>query len=140
MRFGCCDKFLPTLAAALVLTTLASTAQAHGPYRGHVYYGGGWRDPWLAPLVVGATVGTAVYLSRSYPTPVVVTPPPVVYVNPPIYNAVTYSPYDPYASYTTTTTVSAPVPVAEAYYCREAGQYYPAVQTCASPWMLVRTP
>jgi hypothetical protein len=124
------------------MCTTAAAGATLGLYRGHVYYGGGWRDPWLAPLVVGATVGTAVYLSRSYPAPVVVSQPSVVYVNPPVYPSTTsavYTSYDPYAGFATTT-VSAPVPVAEAYYCREAGQYYPAVQTCPSPWMLVRTP
>lgn len=104
----------------------ANVAQAHGPYRGHWGY-----DPWFNSFVMGAAIGgTAVYLSRPYPpiptSTVVITQPPVVLVNPvPVYG-----------SYTT---ISAPVPLTEAYYCREAAQYYPAVQTCLSTWVLVRT-
>ena len=105
---------------------------AHGPYRGH--WGWGY-DPWFSSFVMGAAIGgTAVYLSRPYPPvpapTVFVTSPPVVVMNaPPVYTT--------YGSYTT---ISQPVPVVEAYYCREAAQYYPAVQTCPSTWMLVRTP
>ena len=75
--------------------------------------------------------GTAVYLSRPYPpiatSTVVISQPPVVVMNAP-------------QPYTTYTTISAPTPVVEAYYCREAAQYYPTVQTCPSTWVLVRTP
>lgn len=115
---------------ALLLVTSLGIAQAQ-PRFGPRPWGGGWRyDPWVAPLIVGATVGTAVYLSRPYApmtSTVVVTQPPAVVVNtlPSSYG---------YA----TTTIGAPVPVAEAYYCRESAQYYPAVQTCPSTWMLVR--
>ena len=118
------------LAGALAI---GGAALAHGPHRGH------WRyDPWVAPLVVGTAVGTAVYLSRPYPPApppaVVVTAPPLVIVNTPAPAAYAGTPIY------TTTTVSPPVPLVEAYYCREAAQYYPVVQTCPSPWMLIRTP
>lgn len=117
---------LVVLCGALAV---GGAAMAHGPHRGY------WRyDPWVAPLVIGTAVGTAVYLSRPYPPAppptVVVTSPPMVIVN---------TPSPAYATYTTTT-VSPPVPLVEAYYCREAAQYYPVVQTCPSPWMLIRTP
>ena len=79
-----------------------------------------------------AVAGTAVYLSRPYPpvppSTVVIAQPPMVVVNAPAAPV--------YGSYTT---VSPPMPVVEAYYCREAAQYYPAVQTCPSTWVLVRT-
>jgi hypothetical protein len=98
---------------SLALVGFFSAANAHGPYH---RWGGWYYDPWLAPVVFGATVGTAVYLSQPVvPSTVVVTSPPVV---------VAPVPAAP----------SAPVP---AYYCRESGQYFPAVQTCASPWLVV---
>lgn len=109
----------------------AVAAHAHGPYRGHWGY-----DPWFNSFVMGAAIGgSAVYLSRPYPVypspAVVISQPPVVVVNsPPVYGS--YS--------TTYTTISPPIPVSEAYYCREAAQYYPVVQTCPSTWVLVRTP
>lgn len=108
--------------AALCLGLLGSTAQAHGPYRGHWGY-----DPWLSSFIVGAAVGgSAVYWSRAYapmpPQTVIMMPQPVVVMQP-----------------TTYTTISAPMPLAEAYYCREANQYYPVVQTCPSTWIWVRT-
>jgi hypothetical protein len=31
-----------------------------------------------------------------------------------------------------------PAPV-ESYYCRDSGQYFPVVQTCTSPWLVVIT-
>lgn len=104
------------------------SAQAHGPYRGHWGY-----DPWFSSFVVGAAVGgTAVYLSRPYPP---APPPTVVIAQPPM--VVVNTPMAPvYGSYTV---ISPPMPVVEAYYCREAAQYYPTVQTCPSTWVLVRT-
>jgi hypothetical protein len=101
---------------ALALAGFLASACAHGPYRSYHRWGGWYYDPWLAPVVVGATVGTAVYLSQPVvPSTVVVTSPPVV---------VAPSPVEPSAS----------VP---AYYCRESGQYFPTVQTCVSPWLVV---
>ena len=127
-----CSLFFRSQARWVLLGALAmaGSALAHGPHRGY------WRhDPWIAPLVVGTAVGTAVYWSRSYPPApppaVIVTSPPVMIINTPSpVGAITYN----------TTTLSPPVPLAEAYYCREAEQYYPVVQTCPSPWMLIRTP
>lgn len=98
---------------AAALCALMPVAQAHGP---HGYYRGGYYDPWIAPLVFGATVGTAVYLSRPVvPSTVVISNPPVVVANP-----------APLAQ-----------PAPEAYFCRESGQYFPTVQTCPSPWLVV---
>ena len=124
------------LQRAWVLTSalaIGGAALAHGPHRGY------WRyDPWVAPLVVGTAIGKAVDLSRPYPPAppptVVVTPPPLVIVHTPA--TVAHAGYTAY----TTATVSPPVPLVEAYYCREATQYYPVVQTCPSPWMLIRNP
>lgn len=122
------------MLAMLACGLWSAAANAHGPYGPYGPYRGHWGyDPWFSSFVVGAAVGgTAVYLSRPYPPApvpaVVISQPPVVVVNSPV------SPV--YGSYTV---VSPPVPVVEAYYCREAAQYYPAVQTCPSTWVLVRT-
>lgn len=112
----------------LLLTLTVSMAQAHGPRGGYRH---GWGpDPWLGPVLVGtAMVGTSIYLSRAYPvapaSTVVITNPPVVVVNP-------ATPVVPAWS-----GVQAAAPVAEAYYCRESAQYFPVVQTCVSPWLVV---
>ena len=110
---------------ALVLGTLlavsASAALAHGPY-------GGYRgDYFWGPALVGtAMVGTSIYLSRPVqPSTVIVTSPPVVIVNSP---------------QPTTWVNGQQVPASvEAYYCREAGQYFPTVQTCPTPWLVVNS-
>jgi hypothetical protein len=112
----------------LLLMLTVSLAQAHGP-RGAYRHGWGY-DPWFGPMVVGtAMVGTSIYLSRSYPvappTTVIITSPPVVVGAPqpvPVWTGVQ---------------AAAPVPAVEAYYCRETAQYFPAVQTCVSPWLVV---
>ncbi len=109
---------------AAVLCAVLPLAQAHGPhgYRGY-YRWGGYYDPWLAPVVFGAAVGTAVYVSRPVvPSTVVITNPPVVVANPPV---------------VVETQTSVAQPIAEAYFCRESGLYFPAVQTCPSPWLVV---
>lgn len=120
-----------TLSLGLVLLLCFSAAQAHGPYRGGGYrHGGGWGyNGWWGPaLVGGAMVGTAVYLSRPYPdvpssTVIVNNPPYVVVTNPqPV--------YAPQAS-------GMPAAPVEAYFCQETRQYYPQVQTCVSPWLVV---
>lgn len=119
-------KYPRSLIALLLLLT-ASMSQAHGP-RGYRH---GWGpDPWLGPVLVGsAMVGTSIYLSRSYPvapaSTVVITNPPVVVVNP----ATTVTP--------AWSGVQAAAPASEAYYCRESAQYFPVVQTCVSPWLVV---
>lgn len=125
------SKTLPRWAFCLLFALGICSAQAHGP-RGYVgvHYGwGGYYDPWLAPAIVGtAIVGTTIYMSRPYgvvqPSTVYInTPPPAVIVSNPA-PAVQW--------------VAAPnAPVAEAYYCRETGQYFPVAQTCASPWLVV---
>jgi hypothetical protein len=112
----------------LLLMLTVSLAQAHGP-RGGYRHGWGY-DPWFGPMVVGtAMVGTSIYFSRSYPvTPpstVIITSPPVVVSAPqpvPVWTGVQ---------------AAAPVPAVEAYYCRETAQYFPTVQTCVSPWLVV---
>jgi hypothetical protein len=124
------------LWVVLALGVWSAAAQAHGPYGPYGPYGyrGHWGyDPWFNSFVMGAAIGgTAVYLSRPYPP---VPPPAVVISQTPV--VVVNAPATPvYGSYTV---VSPPVPVAEAYYCREAAQYYPTVQTCPSTWVLVRT-
>ena len=118
-----------TLALSLLLATTAGVAMAHGPhggYRGHtsVYYGGGSNYFWGPALVGGAIVGTSMYLSRPVqPSTVIITSPPTVVVtNPQPTQWVNSQP------------VQQPV---EAYYCRETGQYFPTVQTCVSPWLVV---
>jgi hypothetical protein len=112
----------------LLLMLTVSLAQAHGP-RGGYRHGWGY-DPWFGPMVVGtAMVGTSIYLSRSYPvTPaptVIITSPPVV-VNAP-------QPAPVWAG----VQAAAVAPVVESYYCRESGQFFPAAQTCVSPWLVV---
>lgn len=122
---------LRTLSLGLLLIACLPAANAHGP-RGYGYgYRHGWGpDPWLAPLVVGtAVVGTSIYLSRPVqPSTVIITSPPAVVVNgvpPPPNNWVTAAP--------------GPAPVAEAYFCRDSGQYFPMAQTCPTPWLVVNT-
>ena len=110
----------------LLLTLTVSLAQAHGP-RGGYRHGWGY-DPWFGQVVVGsAMIGTSLYLSRSYPvapaSTVIITSPPVVVTAPqpvPVW-----------------TGVQAAAPAVEAYYCRESAQYFPVVQTCVSPWLVV---
>lgn len=118
-----------TWSLGFLLVASACTAMAHGPYggyRGHVgvYYGGSNHHFWGPALVGGAIVGTSIYLSRPVqPSTVIITNPPAVVVTnpqPPLW--VNNQPL--------------PQPV-EAYYCRETGQYFPMVQTCVSPWLVV---
>lgn len=116
---------LRTFALAMVLATTAGASMAHGPHGG--YRGGYYRGAdyfWGPALVGGAIVGTSIYLSRPVqPSTVIITSPPAVVVsNPQPPQWVNSQP--------------APQPV-EAYYCRETGQYFPVVQTCVSPWMVV---
>jgi hypothetical protein len=118
-----------TLALSLLLAVTAGAVMAHGPhggYRGHtsVYYGGYGNNFWGPALVGSAIVGTSIYLSRPVqPSTVIITSPPTVVVtNPQPTQWVNGQP------------VQQPV---EAYYCRDAGQYFPVVQTCPTPWMVV---
>lgn len=118
-----------TLALSLLLAATTGIAMAHGPhggYRGHtsVYYGGYGNNFWGPALMGGAIVGTSIYLSRPVqPSTVIITSPPTVVMN---------------NSQPTQWVNSQPVqqPV-EAYYCRDSGQYFPVVQTCPTPWMVV---
>jgi hypothetical protein len=113
-----------TLALSLLLAVTAGAAMAHGPHGG--YRGGYYRGDyfWGPALVGGAIVGTSIYLSRPVQpsTVIVTTPPAVVVTNPQPTQWVNGQP------------VAQPV---EAYYCRETGQYFPVVQTCVSPWLVV---
>jgi hypothetical protein len=115
-------------ALGLLMLLSATMAQAYGPRGGHGYRHGGWGyDPWIAPLMFGAVVGSTMYFSRPYPavpgsTVIITNPPAVIMQNPPP------------ASWVQGGTVP---PSAEAYYCRETAQYFPVVQTCVSPWLVV---
>ena len=118
-----------TLALSLLLAATGGVAMAHGPHGGYrgsasVYYGGGTNYFWGPALVGGAIVGTSIYLSRPVqPSTVIITSPPTVVVTNP---------------QPTQWVNSQPVPQpVEAYYCRETGQYFPMVQTCVSPWLVV---
>ena len=113
----CLEVCMKAMWRSVVLTTaclVASSAWAHGPHGGYYRHGGG--DYFWGPVLFGtAVVGTTLYMSRPVqPSTVVITTPPVVVVP--------------------GTVAAQPV---EAYYCRESGQYFPAVQTCPSPWMVV---
>jgi hypothetical protein len=105
-----------SLVLGVLLLAGVSGAWAHGPYGHGGYYRHGGGDYFWGPLLFGtAVVGTTLYMSRPVqPSTVVITTPPAVVVPAPA--------------------VAQPV---EAYYCRESGQYFPAVQTCPSPWMVV---
>lgn len=110
---------LRVLGMGLLMVCVLPLSHAHGPRGYYGYRHGGWGpDPWLAPLIVGgAVVGSSIYWSRPYPpvppSTVIITSPPAVVVN------------------------TAPVPTTEAYYCRDSGQYFPMVQTCPTPWLVV---
>ena len=118
-----------TLALSLLLAATAGLAMAHGSYggyRGHssVYYGGYGNHFWGPALVGGAIVGTSIYLSRPVqPSTVIITNPPTVVVTSP----------QP-TQWVNSQPVQQPI---EAYFCRETGEYFPMVQTCVSPWLVV---
>ena len=112
-----------TLALGLLLAGAFSAASAHGPHGG---YRGGYRGDyfWGPALVGGAIVGSTIYLSRPVqPSTVIITSPPAVVVTNP----------QP-TQWVNGQSVQQPV---EAYYCRDSGQYFPVVQTCPTPWMVV---
>lgn len=118
-----------TWALSLLLAATVGVAMAHGPhggYRGYggVYYGASSGYFWGPALLSGAMVGTSIYLSRPVqPSTVIITSPPAVVVtNPQPTQWVNSQP------------VQQPL---EAYFCRETGQYFPMVQTCDSPWLVV---
>ena len=118
-----------TLALSLILAMTAGAAMAHGPYggyRGHGggYYRGGGGYYWGPAIVGTAMVGTSIYLSRPVqPSTVIITNPPAVMVSNP----------QP-AQWANGQPVQQPI---EAYFCRDSGQYFPVVQTCPTPWMVV---
>lgn len=118
-----------TLALSLLLAVTAGAAMAHGPnggYRGHGggYYRGGGQYFWGPALVGTAIVGSSIYLSRPVqPSTVIISSPPAVIMsNPQPTQWINGQP------------VQASV---EAYFCRDSGQYFPVVQTCPTPWMVV---
>jgi hypothetical protein len=115
------------LALGVLMLAAASAAMAHGPYGGYRAYGGGqYRGNylWGPALVGGAMVGTTIYLSRPMqPSTVIITSPPAVIMNNPAPT-----------QWMNGQPVQAPV---EAYYCSDYGQYFPVVQTCPTPWMVV---
>jgi hypothetical protein len=116
-----------TLALGVLLAATAGAAMAHGPYGGYRGHGGGYYRGdyfWGPALVGGAIVGTSIYLSRPVqPSTVIITSPPAVIMNNP----------QP-TQWVNGQPVQQPV---EAYYCRDSGQYFPVVQTCPTPWMVV---
>jgi hypothetical protein len=118
-----------TWALGLVLTLTAGAAFAHGPhgaYRGHSggYYRGGGDYFWGPALLGTAIVGTSIYLSRPVqPSTVIVTSPPAVMMS-----------NSPPTQWVNGQPVQQPI---EAYYCPDFGQYFPVVQTCPTPWMVV---
>ncbi len=116
------------LTLGLLLLACLPAAMARGPYGGYRggYYRGG--DYWLGPaLIGGAIVGTSIYLSRPVqPSTVIITSPPAVVVTTPV----------PATTWVNGQQMAAPV---ESYYCRDSGQYFPVVQTCTSPWLVVIT-
>ncbi|WP_333842928.1 hypothetical protein [Limnohabitans sp.] len=118
-----------TLTLSLLLAVTASSVMAHGPYsgyRGHGggYYRGGGQSFWGPALVGTAIVGTSIYLSRPVqPSTVIITSPPAVVMTSP----------QP-TQWVNGQPVQASI---EAYFCRNSGQYFPVVQTCPTPWMVV---
>jgi hypothetical protein len=114
------NRQLRWVVIGFALALGASLSHAHGPshYRGHSGGGG-----WVGPVLFGtAVMGTAIYMSRPVqPSPVVIVPPPAVVVTTP-------------APVNWVGVVPQPV---ESYYCRDSGQYFPTVQTCPTPWMVV---
>ena len=113
-----------TLVLGMLMAASVGVAMAHGPHGG--YRGGYYRGDyfWGPALVGGAIVGSSIYLSRPVqPSTVIITSPPAVIVNNP----------QP-TQWVNGQPVQAPV---EAYYCRDSGQYFPVVQTCPTPWMVV---
>jgi hypothetical protein len=118
-----------TLALSLLLAVTVSAAMAHGPnggYRGQGggYYRGGGQYFWGPALLGTAIVGSSIYLSRPVqPSTVIITSPPaVMMINPQPTQWINGQP------------VQASV---EAYFCRDSGQFFPVVQTCPTPWMVV---
>jgi hypothetical protein len=113
MKFACLWR--STVLGALLLASSCG-AWAHGPYGRGGYYRHGGGDYFWGPVLFGtAVVGTTLYMSRPVqPSTVIITAPPAVVMPAPA--------------------VAQP---AEAYYCRESGEYFPNVQTCPSPWMVV---
>lgn len=108
----------------VLLAAASCAAMAHGPYGGYrgSYYRGDYF--WGPAFVGGAIVGSTIYLSRPVqPSTVIITSPPAVVINHP----------QP-TQWMNGQPVQAPV---EAYYCRDSGQYFPVVQTCPTPWMVV---
>lgn len=110
-------KRLFAIGTLCLAAALAVPAQAHGG-------GGGWRGGyayghahghhhhgggrgWVAPVLGAAIIGSAIYAAS---TPSYATAPVIV---------------------------APPAPQRVAYYCTTWGQYYPAVQTCPTPWQIV---
>ena len=75
----------------------------HGGH-GYRYNGWGWA-PWFS----AAAIGTTIYLANQY------TPPPTVYMSPPVVNELPRV----------------------AYFCQAVQQYYPNTPTCPVPWQVV---
>ena len=103
-------KILISLLAGAMLVGVASSASAHGGWRGgYGGYGGhgGWRGGWV-PFAVGAVAGVAVANAYNRPAPYYYTPQYV------------YTPQPQTAA-----------------FCPENGLYYPQTQACPSGWQRV---
>jgi len=107
------SKIFIALAIALAGITATSSAFAwhrHGP-RVSIGFGFGYPYPYYYPPY---------YYPPYYPAPVVMQPPPTVYVEP-----------GPQAA------PSAASPGSYWYYCSESKAYYPYVKECAVGWQRV---
>ena len=111
-------KILVYLLAVGMLAGMATSASAHGGWRGgyggyHEYEGhGGWHTGWRGgwvPFAVGAVAGVAVASAYNRSAPYYYAPQ-YVYAPPP----------------------------QTAAFCPENGLYYPQTQACPSGWQRVR--
>lgn len=108
-----------------------SYASHRGPSsHSHWRYSHGGNGNHGAALGLGLLLGGATVWLATQPPPrqvVYVPPRPVVYASPPV---MVVPPSPPAPVYTMP-------PPAVWYYCRDAGAYYPQVQTCRTPWETV---
>ena len=112
-------------AAAATALAVAAPASARGPYRGgpRVSFSVGFGVPAYYPYWYGPRY----YYPYYYPPAVVVSSPPVTYVE-----------QQPAPVAAAPAPSAAPAPAAGYwYYCADSSAYYPYVQSCASGWQRV---